>query len=146
MHKAGVTNKSNGLSQCPDHKEKVEFDNLGKTLLEPKLFNETKKIVWRPFVEVNKITMGEEMGPHQVFYIRATGWEGITMIDEDLKKQIEENKKDKWLLEILTKIKTLGPHSMKKGLQEWNDKEGLVLHRGKSIFLRTSNFVEKSSN
>ena len=54
------------------------------------------------------------------------------MIDEDLKKCIiEENKKDKWLLEILTKVKTLGPHSMKKGLQEWNDKEGLVLHREK---------------
>ena len=25
----------------------------------------------------------------------------------------------------------LGPRSMKKGLQEWNDEEGLVLHRGK---------------
>ena len=52
------------------------------------------------------------------------------MIDEDLKKRIiKENKKDKWLLEILTKVKTLGPYSMKKELQEWNNKEGLVLHR-----------------
>ena len=42
MHKAGVTNKSNGLSWCPDHKEGVEFDNSGETLLEPKLFNQTK--------------------------------------------------------------------------------------------------------
>ena len=54
------------------------------------------------------------------------------MIDEDLKKRIiKENRKDKWLLETLTKIKTLGPCSMKNGLQEWNDKEGLVLHKGK---------------
>ena len=54
------------------------------------------------------------------------------MIDEDLKKCIiKENKKDKWLLEILTKVKTLGPHSMKKGLQEWNNEEGLVLYREK---------------
>ena len=96
MHKIGVTNKSNGLSQCPDHKEGVEFDNLGETLLESKLFNKTKKTVWRPFTKVNKITMGKEIGPYQVFYIRATGWGGITMIDEDLKKRIiEENKKDK---------------------------------------------------
>ena len=41
------------------------------------------------------------------------------MIDEDLKKHIiKENKKDKWLLKTLTKVKTLGPHSTKKGLQE----------------------------
>ena len=50
------------------------------------------------------------------------------MIDEDLKKRIiEENKKDEQLLETLTKVKTLGPCSMKKGLQEWNNEEGLVL-------------------
>ena len=72
------------------------------------------------------------MDPHQVFHIRATGRGGVTIIDEDLKKCIiEENKKDKWLLETLTKVKTLGPHSTKKRLQEWNDEEGLVLHREK---------------
>ena len=72
------------------------------------------------------------MDPHLIFHIRATGRGGVTIIDEDLKKRIiEENKKDEWLLEMLTKVKTLGPHSIKKGLQEWNDKEGLVLHRGK---------------
>ena len=39
------------------------------------------------------------------------------MIDKDLKKYIiEKNKKNKWLLKTLTKVKTLGPHSMKKGL------------------------------
>ena len=131
-HKAGVTNKSDGLSWLPDYKEEVEFDNSGETLLDPKLFNETKKTVWRPFTEINKITMEEEMDPHQVFHIRATRWGGVTIIDEDLKKWIiEENKKDKWKLETLTKVKTLGPCSMKKGLQEWNDKEGLVLHRGR---------------
>ena len=54
------------------------------------------------------------------------------MIDEDLKKCIiEKNKKDEWLLETLTKVKTLGPHSMKKGLQKWNNEEGLVLYREK---------------
>ena len=53
------------------------------------------------------------------------------MIDKDLKKHIiKENKKDKWLLEILAKVKTLGSRNMKKGLQEWNNEEGLVLYRG----------------
>ena len=67
-----VTNKSDGLSQCLDHKEGVEFDNSGEMLLDPKLFNETRKIVQRPFMEVNKLTTEEEMDPHQVFHIRAT--------------------------------------------------------------------------
>ena len=83
-------------------------------------------------MEINEITTEDFMDPHLIFHIRATGQGGVTIIDEDLKKHIiEENKKDKWLLEMLTKVKTLGPCSIKKGLQEWNDKEGLVLHRGK---------------
>ena len=84
------------------------------------------------FDNLGEITTEDMMDPHQVFHIRATGQGGVTMINEDLKKCIiEENKKDKWLLETLTKVKILGPYSIKKGLQEWNDKEGLVLHRGK---------------
>ena len=131
-HKAGVTNKSNGLSWHPDHKEGVEFDNLGETLLEPKLFNQTKETGRKPFAEVNAITTEDILDPHLIFHVRATGRGGITIIDKDLKKHIiEENKKDEWLLETLTKVNTLGPRSMKKGLQEWNDKEGLILHRGK---------------
>ena len=101
-HKAGVTNKSDGLSRLSDHKEGVEFDNLGETLLDPKLFNETRKVVWRPFVEVNTITTEDILDPYQVFYIRAIKQGGVTIIDKDLKKCIiEENKKDKWLLERL---------------------------------------------
>ena len=108
----------------------MEFDNSGKTLLDPKLFNEIGKTTQRPFTKVNAITTENILNPHQVFHIRATRQGGITMIDKDLKKCIiKENKKDKWLLETLTKVKTLGPRSMKKGLQEWNDKEGLILYR-----------------
>ena len=110
----------------------MEFDNSGETLLEPKLFNQTKGTGRKPFAEINEITIGDFMDPHLIFHIRATGRGGVTIIDEDLKKRIiEENKKDEWLLETLTKVKTLGPRSMKKGLQEWNDEDGLVLHRGK---------------
>ena len=72
MHKAGVTNKSNGLSQRSDHKEGVEFDNSGETLLEPKLFNKTRKTVQRPFAKVNQMTAEKEMDPYQIFHIRAT--------------------------------------------------------------------------
>ena len=134
-HKAGVTNKSDGLSQCLDHKKGVEFDNSGKTLLDPKLFNEIGKTTQRLFAKVNAITTENILNPHQVFHIRATRQGGITMIDKDLKKCIiKENKKDKWLLETLTKVKTLGPRSMKKGLQEWNDKEGLILYRKNLCF------------
>ena len=46
------------------HKEGVEFDNLGKTLLDPKLFNETRKTVQRPFVEVNAMTTEDTLNPH----------------------------------------------------------------------------------
>ena len=72
MHKVGVTNKSDGLSWHPDHKEGVEFDNSGEMLLDPKLFNKTKKTVQRPFVEINKLITEDKMDPHQVFHIRAT--------------------------------------------------------------------------
>ena len=40
-----VTNKSDSLSQYPNYKEGVEFDNSEETLLNPQLFNETRKIV-----------------------------------------------------------------------------------------------------
>ena len=83
-------------------------------------------------MEVDAITTEDILNPHQIFHIRATRQGGVTMIDEDLKKHIiKENKKDKWLLKTLTKVKTLGPCSIKKVLQKWNDKEGLVLHKGK---------------
>ena len=68
----GVTNKSDSLSQHPDYKEGVEFDNSGKTLLNLQLFNETRKMVWRPFVEVNAITTEDILDLHQVFHIRET--------------------------------------------------------------------------
>ena len=119
MHKVGVTNKYNSLLWLPDYKERVEFNNLGKILLDPKHFNKTRKIVRRPFVKVNAITTEDILDPYQVFHIRVTRQGGVTIINKDLKKYIiEENKKDKWLLETLTKVKTLGPRSMKKGLQK----------------------------
>ena len=131
MHKVGVTNKSDGLSQHPDYKKRVEFDNSGETLLDPKLFNKIGKTIQKPFIEINAIDIKDTWNPHQIFHIRATRQEGVTMIDEDLKKHIiKENKKDKWLLEMLAKVKTLGSYNMKKGLQEWNNEEGLVLYRG----------------
>ena len=83
-------------------------------------------------MEVDAITIEDILNPHQIFHIRATRQGGVTMINEDLKKHIiKENKKDKWLLKTLTKVKTLGSCSIKKVLQKWNNKEGLVLHKGK---------------
>ena len=83
-------------------------------------------------MEVDTITTEDILNPYQIFHIRATRQGGVTMINEDLKKHIiKENKKDKWLLKTLTKVKTLGSCSIKKVLQKWNDKEGLVLHKGK---------------
>ena len=119
MHKVGVTNKSNDLLWCPDYKERMGFDNLGETLLDPKLFNEIRKTIQRPFAEVNMLITEDILNPHQVFHIRATKQGEVTMIDKDLKKCIiKESEKNKWLLETLTEIKILGPHRMKKGLQE----------------------------
>ena len=70
--RSGVTNKSDGLLWHPDHKEVVEFDNSGEMLLDPKLFNKTKKTVQRPFVEINKLITEDKMDRYQVFHIRAT--------------------------------------------------------------------------
>ena len=73
MHKVGVINKSDGLSWHPDHKEGVEFNNLGEMLWEPKLFNQTKEIGWKPFMEINAITTEDSLDPYLIFHVRATG-------------------------------------------------------------------------
>ena len=85
IYKAEVTNKSNSLSWHLDHKEGVEFDNSGEILLEPKLFNQTKGTGRKPFTKINVTTTEDTLDPHQIFYVRATGRGGFTIIDEDLK-------------------------------------------------------------
>ena len=70
-------------------------------------------------MEINAINIKDTWDPHQILHIRATRQGGITIINNDLGKQIiKENKKDEWLLKTLAKVKALGPHSIKKGLQE----------------------------
>ena len=64
MHKVRVTNKSEGLSWHPDHKKRVEFDNLGKTLLDPKLFNKIGKTIKKFFIEINAMDMKDTWDPH----------------------------------------------------------------------------------
>ena len=140
-HKAGSTNKSDGLSRRPDHKRGVELDNSGEVLLGPEIFNNpTQPSTRNPLGEATNIRSAhfgvtdpiEPLDPHKIFHLRATGRTAVTLIETDLKNRIiAGNKEDPWLLETLQQVNELGPRSLKKGLQEWNEEDGLVLHRGK---------------
>lgn len=52
--------------------------------------------------------------------------------DQDLLKRIRSNSnKDSEVVEALGKIQDLGPRLLKKGIEEWNTENGLLLFRGK---------------
>ena len=104
IHKPGTTNKSDPLSRRADHREGVDEDNANRVLLDPKYFR-----------------------------IRATRPGAVTSLgDDDLRSRIKNcSERDKEVVSALQTILSSGPRSLAKGLQEWNEEDGLILFRGK---------------
>jgi len=102
-HHLGTHNKSDALSWHPDHKEGMEHNNE-KILLDPKFFA-----------------------------IRATRPGAVTSIgDKDLRHRLKDSQDhDQEVTQALTTILQNGPRTISKGLEDWNFKEGLILHKGK---------------
>jgi len=101
--KLGKINKADALSQWPDYKEEIAFDNVERILLTP-----------------NK------------FHIQALQTTAISIqIDMELKTTIQEAiQSDRLAGQLLKEILLSRPWSITKGLQEWNYENGLILHKG----------------
>jgi len=101
--KPGKINKANALSWRPDYKEGIASDNAERILLTPDKFR-----------------------------IQALQTTAIpTPTDTELKAAIQEAiQSDRLAGQLLKEILLSRPHSIIKGLQEWNYKNGLILHKG----------------
>jgi len=101
--KPGKINKADALSQQPDYKEGIASDNAERILLTP-----------------------------DKFCIQALQTTAIPIgTDKELKAAIQEAiQSDRLAGQPLKEILLSGPCSITKGLQEWNYKNGLILHKG----------------
>jgi len=101
--KPGKINKADALSRRPDYKEGIVSDNVERILLTP-----------------------------DKFHIQALHTTAIpTPTDTELKAAIQEAiQSDRLAGQLLKEILLSGPRSITKGLQEWNYKNGLILHKG----------------
>jgi len=110
--KPGKLNQADALSRHPDHKEGIASDNAEQVLLDP------GKFLLKP----------------EQFHIRALHNTAIpTGLDEDLHATlIEVIAKDNstGLGKKLKELITSRPRQVTKGLQDWNYKNGLFLHKG----------------
>jgi RNase H-like domain found in reverse transcriptase len=103
-HHPGMHNKSDALSQRPDHKEGMEHNNKDHVLLNQKFFA-----------------------------IRATCPGAVASAgDRDLCQCLKDTQHhDQEVTQALSSILQNRPHTIAKGLEDWNLEEGLVLHKGK---------------
>jgi len=101
--KPGKINKADALSWRPDYKEGIASDNAERILLTP-----------------------------DKFHIQALQTTAIPIpTDTELKAAIQEAiQSDRLAGQLLKEILLSGPHSITKGLQEWNYENGLILHKG----------------
>ena len=103
LHKPGVYNKSDTLSQRPDHREGMEHDNEERVLLKTKYFT-----------------------------IRAARPATITVQgDTSLRDKIRAAQDyDTEVSKALESIIKNGPRSVTKGLEDWNLEDGIILFKG----------------
>jgi hypothetical protein len=119
MHKTGALNKADGLSRRIDHKEGVNDDNEDKIVLDPKKFFRASA--------VGRGNTSED--PVIARTIRTRTTQAIQLVgNTELKEQIIKCQElDDKVASAIHKIKSNGPRSLGKGLQEWNYKDGLIL-------------------
>lgn len=121
IHKPGVTNKSDGLSRRPDHKEGVDQDNTDQILLPKELFMEQTE---EPIMArtVREATLEHTAGLAEVVTVEP---------DPELKEQLRAKVGlDPEVQIALDTIKKQGPGAMTKGLDDWTLEDGLILYRG----------------
>jgi hypothetical protein len=123
MHKPGALNKADGLSRRIDHKEGVNDDNEDKIVLDPKKFFRA--------AAVGRGNTSED--PVIARTIRTRTTQAIQLVgNTELKEQIIKCQElDDEVASAIHEIKSNGPRSLGKGLQEWNYEDGLILFRGK---------------
>ena len=72
------------------------------------------------------------LGPDRFRVLASLRGHATAGVDEDLLKRIRTcSEKDAEVTEALAKVQELGPRLLKKGLEEWNTENGLLLFRGK---------------
>jgi len=110
--KPGKLNQADGLSRCPDHKEGIASENVERVLLDP------GKFLLKP----------------EQFHLRTLHNMAIpTGMDEELHAALVEvikNDNSTGLGKKLKELITSRPRQVTKGLQDWNYKNRLFLHKG----------------
>jgi len=110
--KPGKLNQADGLSRHPDHKEGIASENAERVLLDP------GKFLLKP----------------EQFHLQALHNMAIpTGMDEELHAALVEviaKDNSTGLGQKLKELITSGPQQVTKGLQDWNYKNGLFLHKG----------------
>lgn len=145
IHKPGITNKADGLSRRIDHKEGVENDNIDQIILtNDKFFTPVDYLQEGPFktnstgrgntTEDPVVTKSIRLKTAQVLELQ-----GDTKLKERI---INATDFDDEVAASLETIRSSGPRSMKKGLQEWNYEDGLILYRGK-IYVPKDNMLRR---
>jgi hypothetical protein len=135
IHKLGVKNKADGLSRRIDHKKGAKEDNENQIVLAPEWFIIPEGIGWGKVdedrIEIRKI---------RIRTIQAVKLEG----DQELKKMILRSQElDDEVKKAIQIIKMNGPQSLKKGMQEWNYEDGLILYRGKVYVPKNNNLQQQ---
>ena len=105
IHKPGTFNKSDALSQHPDHKEGLTHDNEDRVLLDTKFFA----------VQATRPTI---ISVH-----------GDTTLRDRIKSAQDYDVEVSKALESILKN---GPRSVSKGLEDWNLEDGIILYRGQT--------------
>jgi hypothetical protein len=142
-HKPGKHNKADELSRRRDHKQGIENDNADQVVLPGKLFS-NRVVTSDKALFPNNIFRrgyGHSEDPEIAKKIRATTAviEERTSLHEDIQKAYQEESN---IAEVIRQAKDNGPRSIKKGIQDWNFEDGLLLYRGR-IYVPKQQWLRK---
>ena len=105
QHKPGkLSTKPDALSRRPDHFKSDADDNLARVVLKPE------------HIKIMATKRGQAMILNERPLVKKI--KEIQTMDDEVCKAVEQ-------------VKRLGPKSLRKGLEEWNTEEGLLLYKGR---------------